>query len=396
MNRLIPLLFLCLIPVGTLAGLKAVSGGGAGNLTFPLAGPADTATNPNYSWAGVTTTGMYYDSGSTRIGFSVAGTEEASISASVFNLGTGASALSYKMMIGGGDVLSVKGDSTSIFVGFNAGNTQTYANASKNTVVGSAAGAGMTSSAANDTIVGAGTGLNVGSATGWTGVGFEAGQANTGNNSTFVGAQAGSNSSGGVTNVTVLGAGVQTQNSGNNSNELDIGAGATASIWATGTNAVSTEALELRGSILLPDIGASSTGDYLCINNNTIGKGTSVCTLSSKRWKHDIVPIPDGALDSIMKMRPVNFRYNKGYGDSGATERGGFIAEEALKVIPVDVVMDKDGKPGGFNYPEYTAYLTKAIQEQEGEIQSLKQEAAASKGAFPFHKCFFNLLVCAN
>ena len=126
------------------------------------------------------------------------------------------------------------------------------------------------------------------------------------------------------------------------------------------------------GAVTLSGLTASSTGNYVCDNAGVIGDGTGVCSLSSIRWKTDVAPMPDGALAKVMAMRPVDFRYKPEYGDKGKYEHSGFIAEEAIQQVPVDVTIGEDGQPSGFNYPEYTAYLTKAIQEQQSQIDFMR------------------------
>jgi hypothetical protein len=55
---------------------------GSGSLTWPLAGAADTASAPDYSWASHTNTGLYYNTG---IGFAVSGASVGSITSTGLN-----------------------------------------------------------------------------------------------------------------------------------------------------------------------------------------------------------------------------------------------------------------------------------------------------------------------
>lgn len=104
------------------------------------------------------------------------------------------------------------------------------------------------------------------------------------------------------------------------------------------------------------------------------GSGTAgVCKgTSSKRYKHDIVPQKDG-LAQIVALKPVNFRYNKGYGDDGAAIQYGFLAEDAVSVVPKLVGLDKDGKPVNMDYLGLVPILVKALQEQEAKITALEK-----------------------
>lgn len=121
------------------------------------------------------------------------------------------------------------------------------------------------------------------------------------------------------------------------------------------------------------------------------GSGTlGICLgTSSLRYKTNVVNITDG-LEEIEALHPINFYYKKGYGDNGIHEQYGFLAEDVVKVLPKLTALDKDGKPNSVDILGMVPITIKAIQEQQEEIKAL------SPGAFPFHKCFFNLLVCPN
>src|SRR3989344_3849004 len=64
----------------------------------------------------------------------------------------------------------------------------------------------------------------------------------------------------------------------------------------------------------------------------------------------------------------------KHYGS--AKNQPGFIAEEALTVVPDLVSLDADGLPSGFDYPKLTAVLTKAIQEMNLRIETIASTTA--------------------
>jgi hypothetical protein len=126
------------------------------------------------------------------------------------------------------------------------------------------------------------------------------------------------------------------------------------------------------GTLALTGLSLSTTGNYLCIDTTTnqITSGTT-CTLSSNRFKQNVQELNLG-LDTVLALRPVTFNFKQGYGDNGTTDQLGFVAEEANLIDPRLVPHDKDGLPSGFNYQNYTAVLTKAIQEQQVQINALK------------------------
>lgn len=120
------------------------------------------------------------------------------------------------------------------------------------------------------------------------------------------------------------------------------------------------------------------------------GSGTvGICLgTSSQRFKHDIIDLRYGISD-LDKLRPVEFYYNKGYGDDGANQQYGLIAEEVVNVLPELVRLDSEGKPNSVDLLGTLPIVIHALQQQQAEIEAIH-------GTFPFHKCFFNLLMCAD
>ena len=67
-------------------------------------------------------------------------------------------------------------------------------------------------------------------------------------------------------------------------------------------------------------------------------------------------------------MRSVNYKWK------GRDERDiGFIAEEMNEIDPIYVTLDKNGDVQGVKYNLLTAVLAKAIQEQQKQINQLKE-----------------------
>jgi hypothetical protein len=129
--------------------------------------------------------------------------------------------------------------------------------------------------------------------------------------------------------------------------------------------------LSATGTISFMGNTVSTTGNYLCYNTTTklITNGTT-CTLSSSKFKTDIEPLGyatstgfTNALDEVMALKPVKFKFINGYGDDGASDQLGFIAEDVYKVDPRLTPLDASGAPAGFYYQQYEAILTQAIQE---------------------------------
>src|SRR4029079_8762514 len=74
------------------------------------------------------------------------------------------------------------------------------------------------------------------------------------------------------------------------------------------------------------------------------------------------------ATDSLMKLRPVTFRYKRDYDESGLQQYG-LIAEEVAKVYPDLVVYKADGTPETVRYHFINAMLLNEVQKQHRQIE---------------------------
>jgi septal ring factor EnvC (AmiA/AmiB activator) len=97
-------------------------------------------------------------------------------------------------------------------------------------------------------------------------------------------------------------------------------------------------------------------------------------TASDSRLKKDIKNSKYG-LSTVMQLRPVDYILK-----SNQLKQVGFIAQEVKKLIP-EVVTGKEGDVSkgeilGITYENIVPVLTKAIQEQQHEIQDQKKAIA--------------------
>ncbi|HUD81964.1 MAG TPA: tail fiber domain-containing protein, partial [Candidatus Saccharimonadales bacterium] len=102
---------------------------------------------------------------------------------------------------------------------------------------------------------------------------------------------------------------------------------------------------------------------------------------SSRRFKADIKSMAD-ASDAIYALRPVTFKYNADIDPKGGPEFG-LIAEEVAQADPDLVVRDARNQIYTVRYEAVNAMLLneflkehRAVQNQNAEIESLKQKAA--------------------
>jgi len=122
------------------------------------------------------------------------------------------------------------------------------------------------------------------------------------------------------------------------------------------------------------------------INNSAIGdvttNGSSVSynTTSDVRLKENIRPTAKG-LNDLMRIQGSDFNFKSRPG----RDETGFIAQQLYTVLP-EVVTQGGTNPATdpwmVDYARVTPLLTKAIQEQQGEIETLKQQNKNQEAAF--------------
>lgn len=147
---------------------------------------------------------------------------------------------------------------------------------------------------------------------------------------------------------------------------------------ATTTNAVNKLAAFATGGKVymsgLTTSGSSQTG-YLCYDGNgQVIQDTAVCLVSALKFKKDINPLALG-LNAVLAMKPVTYYLKEPFGKEDAGEQIGFVADWSEEVVPDLVTHDSNGDVHAFNYQQYTAVLTKAIQELNAKVGETTKSA---------------------
>lgn len=104
----------------------------------------------------------------------------------------------------------------------------------------------------------------------------------------------------------------------------------------------------------------ASTGRRVYYGSGTLG----IClgTSSFAAAKNDINTISNG-LEQISALRPVNYFYKNGFGDNGAREQYGFIAEEYAKALPNLSRFDSVGNPTGVDMYGLVPVIVSSVKE---------------------------------
>ena len=121
-----------------------------------------------------------------------------------------------------------------------------------------------------------------------------------------------------------------------------------------------------------------------CDINNRSGGWPTLCagnfnTVSSKRYKENIVDMYEEEANKILQIKVKKFDYKDGIIGTGQKDGvHGAIAEEVAKIIP-EVVGYRDIEslgyvPDNIDYSKFTPYLIKKIQMQQKEINGLESK----------------------
>jgi hypothetical protein len=239
---------------------------------------------------------------------------------------------------------------------------------SDNTAVGRAALDSNTSGVGN-TAVGRFALDDNTTAAGNTAVGRTALESNsTASNNTALGANALAFNNGGSN--TAVGTGVLRNNTTGSTN-LALGLSAGVNL-TTGNNNIAIASAGVAGESDTTRIGSSQTRAFIAgISGANVGTSSQVLintsgqlgtASSSRRVKRDIEPL--GALEPLMKLRPVSFRYREGPPEL----HYGLLAEQVAKVLPELAVYGSDGLPETVQYQELPVLLLAKVQSQQRRI----------------------------
>lgn len=117
-----------------------------------------------------------------------------------------------------------------------------------------------------------------------------------------------------------------------------------------------------------------SRGQVVVVN----AQGQLGVRMSSRRYKQDIQPMGD-ASDTLLKLRPVTFRYKQAEQDGSRPLQYGLIAEEVAETMPELAIYNTAGQPESVAYQELPSLLLNEYQKQAKELDDTKAELSDAK-----------------
>jgi len=171
---------------------------------------------------------------------------------------------------------------------------------------------------------------------------------------------------------------------GAGSNTIQLGNTSVTNVKTSGT--VSAGGFTTTGVILASGTvsagGLLTWGDFYGTNIVASGKVTaaSYITTSDLRLKSNIAPLAN-SLATVMQLNPVHYMKKGSLASTAYTrEENGFIAQEIQKILPFVVTEGKDeNKLLSVDYNSFIPVLTKAIQEQQRQIEDQNAKIAAQQ-----------------
>jgi len=141
-------------------------------------------------------------------------------------------------------------------------------------------------------------------------------------------------------------------------------------------NGTTTERMRITSA---GNVGIGTTGPgYTLTVAGTAWVTSGAWSGSDARWKQDIQPIT-GALDKVLQLSGVSYNWRKDeFPENKFDDKThlGLIAQDLENIIPELVTTGPDGYKG-IDYNGLAPLLIGAIQEQQGQIASLKNQIAS-------------------
>jgi hypothetical protein len=124
-------------------------------------------------------------------------------------------------------------------------------------------------------------------------------------------------------------------------------------------------------------VGTTSPSYLLHVAGTAYAVGAAGA-LSDIRHKDNVKTLDAGAVALVERLRPVTFTWKQPLDAGMQGQQIGFIGQEVQKVLPSVVLTEGNAERTlGIKYTELIPVLTKAIQEQQAEIETLKAQVAA-------------------
>lgn len=170
--------------------------------------------------------------------------------------------------------------------------------------------------------------------------------------------------------------------------------GGAMTIGSTGLVSIGTSVPVIGGPLTISGLSTGMNADFLCLSSTgVVLLQSSSCTISKRQFKENIIDLDDSSLDEVMEFKPVQFNMKSQKNADGKEIQNadknfshtqiGFIAEDVAEIDPRVTVYEQDEKtPKSWDERKFVALLTKAVQVEQREIESLDPTKVVHKNWF--------------
>lgn len=156
---------------------------------------------------------------------------------------------------------------------------------------------------------------------------------------------------------------------------IDANGITTALLFAVGSSTATAFSIDTANHVFAPNTtsAAGAQTGYWCYDaSGQLIRDSAVCIVSALKFKKDIATLSsDYGLSAVLAMTPVTYYKKEPLGKDDRGQQIGFIADWSELTVPQLVTHDSNGEVRGFNYEQYTAVLTKGVQDFYKQFQLL-------------------------
>lgn len=141
-----------------------------------------------------------------------------------------------------------------------------------------------------------------------------------------------------------------------------------------------TGAATFGGTVTITNITTGTNADFVCTTSAfTLVIQSSACTISSLRFKENVLPFEDDALGLLgqLDVRTFNMKAQDNHDPNYRSKQIGLIAENVAKVAPLCAVYEDDMKtPKSYRQECVIALLTRSTQQLNAKAERQQIEIA--------------------
>lgn len=165
-------------------------------------------------------------------------------------------------------------------------------------------------------------------------------------------------------------------------------AGEAQNQFVVGSSTATNFKIDNSGHMFAPNLTTVTGGSnrpvcFIASTGEIVDETTTVCQVSSERYKHDIKKLDVSALDIVNALSSVSYSPNDNVPYDHKDTQYGFVAEQVASIDPHLAEYGTDGKPRTLDDRAILATVVKSVQELNNKVESVKTSSySGSWGLF--------------